>query len=78
MFAVLSGRSNQNSRSPLTVPVRLAACKGGLCFNHSSRVARLAGAPSLHVNRPLEDLLGDSFSYLDKLLLQLKYREIRR
>ena len=39
--------------SPLTVPVRWVACKGGLCFNPSSRVARLAGAPSLPVNRPL-------------------------
>ena len=71
MFVVLGGRSKHNSRSPLTLPVRLAACKGGLCFNPSSRVALLAGVPSLHVNRPLEDLLGDSFSYLaiDKLLL---------
>ena len=31
----------------------LSCIKGGLCFNLSSRVARLAGAPSLHVNRPL-------------------------
>ena len=27
--------------------------KGGLCFNPPSRVARLAGAPCLHVNRVL-------------------------
>ena len=27
-------------------------CKGRLSFNPSSRVARLAEAPSLHVNRP--------------------------
>ena len=56
MFLVLSSRSKDNSRSPLTVPVRRVACKGGLCFNPSSRVARLAGAPSLHVNRPLHGL----------------------
>ena len=31
----------------------LLFCKGGLCFNPSRRVARLAGAPSFHVNRPL-------------------------
>ena len=54
MFVVLSDRSRDTSRSPLTVPVRWVACKGGLCFNPSSRVARLAGAPSLHVNRPLD------------------------
>ena len=36
----------------LAVPVRWVACKGGLCFNPSSRVALLAVAPSLHVNRP--------------------------
>ena len=51
MFVVLSGRSKDNSRSPLTVPVRCVACKGGLCFNPSSRIAQLAGALSLHVNR---------------------------
>ena len=54
MFVVLSGRSRDNSRSPLTVPVRWVACKGGLCFNPFRCVARLAGAPSFHVNRPLE------------------------
>ena len=32
--------------------VRGDACKGRLCVNPSSRIARLAGAPSLHVNRP--------------------------
>ena len=53
-FVVFSGRSRNNSRNPLTVPARWVACKGGLCFNPSSRVAQLAGAPSLHVNRPLE------------------------
>ena len=53
MFVVLSGRSRDNSRSPLTVLVRWVAYKGGLCFNASRRVARLAGAPSFHVNRPL-------------------------
>ena len=53
MFIVLSGRSRDNSRSPLTVPVRWVACKGRLCFNPSRRVAQLAGAPSFHVNRPL-------------------------
>ena len=37
----------------LTIPVRWAACKGGLCFKDSRWVARLAGVPSLHVNRPL-------------------------
>ena len=52
LFVVLSGRSKDNSRSPLTVPVRWVACKGELCFNHSSWVAWLAGAPSFHVNRP--------------------------
>ena len=46
------GRSKDNLRSPLTVPVRCVACKGGLCFNPTSRVARLAGASLLHVNRP--------------------------
>ena len=48
MFAVLSGRWRDNLRSPLTVPVRWVACKGGLCFNPSGWVARLT-----HVNRPL-------------------------
>ena len=43
-FVVLRGRSKDNSRSPLTA---------GLCFNPSSRVARLAGVPSHHINRPL-------------------------
>ena len=55
MFVVLSGRSRDNSSSPLTVPVRWVACKGGLCFNPSSRLARLVGAPSLHLNRPLNN-----------------------
>ena len=32
MFVVLSGRSTDSSRSPLTVPVRCVACKGGLCY----------------------------------------------
>ena len=32
---------------------RLGELHGGLCFNPSSRAARLAGASSLHVNRPL-------------------------
>ena len=54
LFVVLSDRSKDSPRSPLTVPVRWVACKGGLCLNPPSRVARLAGAPSLHVNRPLE------------------------
>ena len=59
MFVVLSGRSRDNSCSPLTVPVRWVACKGGLCFNPSRRLARLAGAPSFHVNRPLHTMLSD-------------------
>ena len=50
LFVVLSDRSKD---SPLTTPLRRVACKGGLCFIPSSRVTRLAGAPSLHVNRPL-------------------------
>ena len=29
LFVVLSGRSKDNSRSPLTIPVRWVACKGG-------------------------------------------------
>ena len=53
VLVVLSGHSRDNSSNPLTVPVRWVACKGGLCFNPSGRVARLAGAPSFHVNRPL-------------------------
>ena len=53
LFVVLSGLSKDSLRSPLTVPVRWVACKGGLCFNPSSLVARLARAPSLHVKRPL-------------------------
>jgi len=52
LFVVLSGRSKDSPRSPLTVPVRLVACKGELCVNPSNRVALLAGAPTLHVNRP--------------------------
>ena len=56
IFVVLSGHSKDNSRSPLTVLVRRVACKGGLCFTPSSRVAWLARAPSLHVNRPLNNL----------------------
>ena len=50
MLVVLSSRSKHNSRSPLTVPVGCVACKGGLCLNPSSRVARLAGAPFPHVS----------------------------
>ena len=56
LFVVLSSHSKDSPRSPLTVPVRWVACKGGLCSNPSSRVARLAGAPSLHVTRPLGGL----------------------
>ena len=52
MFVVLRGHSKDSPRSPLTGSVRWVACKGGLCFNPSSRVARLAWPPSLHVNRP--------------------------
>ena len=48
MFDVLRGRS-KDSR---------VACKGGLCFNPSSWVARLARAPSFHVNRPLINSAG--------------------
>ena len=33
MLVALSGRSRDNSPSPLTVPIRRVACKGGLCFN---------------------------------------------
>ena len=55
LFVVLSGRSEDSPCSPLTVMVRWVACKGGLCVKPSSRVARLAGAPSLRVNRPLSN-----------------------
>ena len=63
MFVVLSDCSSDNSRSPLTVLVRWVAYKGGLCFNLSSQVALLAGAPSLYVNRPL----GTTWFEMDNL-----------
>ena len=70
MFVVLSGHSRDNSRSPLTVLVRWIACKGRLSFNPSNRVALLAGAPSLHVNRSLE------LSYV-LFVIKLKYFQIK-
>ena len=70
MFVVLSGCSRDNSRSALTVPVRWVACKGGLCFNPSRRVARLAGAPSFQVNRLLRNCGAASVGVLqDNLVL---------
>ena len=61
-----SGHSKDNSRSPLTVLVRWVAGKGRLCFTPSSRVAWLARAPSLHVNRPLNNTAYPLFFPLTK------------
>ena len=55
MFVVLSGRSKDNSCSQsLSRLGKLHVKAGYIIFNPSSRVARLAGAPFLHVNRPLQ------------------------
>ena len=52
MFVVLSGRSKDIPRSPLTVPVRWAACtcKGRRCVNPSSRVAQVASSKQALIN----------------------------
>ena len=67
------------SGRPLTVPVRRVACKGGLalCFNPSRRVARLAGAPSFHVNRPLNTGIFNLYSTYHVLCLISHYLSFR-
>ena len=51
LFVVLSGRSKDNSRSPLMSQLGELHVKAGFVLT----LLRLAGTPSLHVNRPLKN-----------------------